>query len=214
MVKTKGLLLLVFVLVILLCVDLCGDFLYTVDGKVYEGKMVALKYDVIFFNVYKFGRLHKMMRFPLPQIWKMEFNTPQKEGLPALFDMESSYNKFRKGKRVKSVELKGTENWVDTGIDVRVGQDILFSVTGSIYIDAENQVFQNGELNLTINRNKPLPNQPTGSVISRVGKKEEPFYVGDDKAPFYMSRGGRLYIGINDFDLKDNSGSFTVKIFF
>lgn len=203
-----------FLLVACLCVDLYGDFLYTVDGKVYEGKMVAFKYNVIFFNVYKFGRLHKMMRFPLPQVWKMEFNTPQKEGLPALYDMESSYNKFRKGKRIKTVELKGTESWVDTGIDVRVGQDILFSVTGSIYIDTDHQVYQNGELNLTINRKKPLPNQPTGSVISRVGKRGGAFYVGDDKAPFYMSRGGRLYVGINDFNLKDNSGSFSVKIFY
>jgi hypothetical protein len=213
-VKNNGSILLVAVLCVLLWGNQWGDFLYTVDGKVYEGKMVAFKYNVVFFNVYKFGRLHKMMRFPLPQVWKMEFNTPQKDGLPTPFDIDSSYDKFRKGKRVKTIELKGTENWVDTGIDVRVGQDILFSITGSINIDAESQVYQNGELNLTINRRKPLANQPTGSVISRVGKRGEAFYVGDDKAPFYMSNGGRLFIGINDFDFTDNSGSFSVKIYY
>lgn len=201
-------------LLFLLKICLFGDFLYTVDGKVYEGKMVAFKYNVIFFNVYKFGKFFRLMRFPLSEVWKMEFNQRENEGLISPFEIESSYTKFRQGKNSKTFEIMGSQAWLDTGINVRIGQEVLFSVTGSINIDQETKVFQNGELNLTLNRNKPLPNHPTGALISKVGEKGEPFYVGDDKAPFHMIQNDRLYIGINDFDFEDNSGSFKVIVYY
>lgn len=193
---------------------LIGDFLYTVDGKVYEGKLVAFKYNVIFFNVYKFGKFFRLMRFPLSEVWKMEFNQRENEGLLSPFEIESSYTKFRKGKRTKTIEIRGNQAWLDTGINVKIGQEILFSVSGSINIDEKTKVFQNGELNLTLNARKPLPNHPTGAFISKVGERGEPFYVGDDKAPFHMTHNDRLYIGINDYNYEDNSGSFKVTIYF
>jgi hypothetical protein len=191
-----------------------GDYLYTVDGQMYEGQMVAFKYNVIFFNVYKFGKFHRLIRFPLSQVWKIEFNQRQKEGLLSPFDIESSYDKFRQGKRKIVINLPGDQEWVDTGINVTIGQEILFSVSGFINIDEDTRVFQNGELKLNINRGKPLPNHPTGAVISKVGERGVPFYVGNDKAPFHMTKKNRLYVGINDFNFKDNSGSFKVTIYY
>ncbi|MCK4835246.1 MAG: hypothetical protein KAT17_01345, partial [Candidatus Aminicenantes bacterium] len=171
-------------------------------------------YNVIFFNVYKFGKFYQLMRFPLAQVWKIEFNQRKKEGLLSPFDIESSYKKFRKGKRKKVIEIKADQNWINTGIDVTMGQEILFSDTGFIYIDEDTRVFQNGELKLTLNKHKPLPSHPTGAVISKVGNRGYPFYVGDDKAPFHMTKKNRLYVGINDFNFEDNSGSFKVTIYY
>ena len=193
---------------------LLGDFLYTIDGQMYEGQMVAFKYNVIFFNVYKFGKFHRLMRFPLSQVWKIEFNQRKEEGLLSPFDIESSYDKFRKGKRKIVIDLPGDQEWIDTGINVTIGQEILFSVNGFVYIDENTRVYQNGELKLNINRNKPLSNHPTGAVISKVGVRGSPFYVGDDKAPFHMTKNNRLYVGINDFNFEDNSGSFKVTIYY
>ena len=79
--KNNKNLMVVLCFLILLQVDLSGDFLYTVDGKVFEGQMVAFKYNVIFLNVYRFGKFHRLMRFPLSQVWKIEFNQREKEGL-------------------------------------------------------------------------------------------------------------------------------------
>ena len=106
------------------------------------------------------------------------------------------------------------QKWVDTEIDVVIGQDILFSATGSIYIDKNTMVYQNGESELNWDNKKPLPNQPTGAIIGRVGKKGEMFYIGNDKAPFQMVQKGRLYIGINDIDFSDNSGKFNVTVYY
>lgn len=203
-----------FVVLAFLGVDLSGDFLHTVDGKVYEGKMAAFKFDTIYFNVYKFGKIHRTKRFPLYRVWKIEFNEPRKEGLQSPFEVEQNYNHFRKGKRSKKIALPGNQKWLDTGIDVRIGQEILFLTSGSIQIDEKTNVFHSGEEYVNWNRNKPLPNQPTGAVIGRVGRKGELFYIGDDKFPFQMAVKGRLFIGINDFDCSNNSGQFDVTIYY
>jgi len=192
---------------------LWSDLLHTTDRKVYEGKLVAFKFNTIFFNVYKFGKIVSSERFPLDKVWKIEFNEPEKR-LESSYDLEQNYEKLRRGKRSKKIVLQGTTKWIDTGIDVRLGQDILFDVTGSIYIDERTSVFQNGELELNWNKGKPLPNQPTGAIIGKIGEKGTMFYIGADRAPFQVIEKGRLIIGVNDFDFKDNSGKFTVTIFF
>jgi hypothetical protein len=205
---------LILTVLIACSLNLVGDTLHTVDKKVYEGKMVAFKYDTIYFNVYKFDKIYKTMRFPLHKIWKIEFNDPKKVGLESSFEVEQNYNKLRKGKRSKKVVLEATDKWLDTGINVKIGQEILFSASGSIYINDKTMVYQTGETYLNWNKKKPLPNQPTGAVIGKVGKKGKFFYIGDDKAPFQMSAQGRLFIGINDFNFTDNNGKFTVTVYY
>jgi hypothetical protein len=208
-----------FVSLILLIVigftsTISGDYLHTVDRKVYEGKMVAFKYDTIYFNVYKFDKIYKTIRFPLHKVWKIEFNEPKKDGLQSSFEVEQNYNKLRKGKRSKRLTLEANKNWVDTGINVKIGQEILFQATGSINIDPETVVYQTGELYLNWNKKKPLPNQPTGAIIGKIGNKGTNFYIGDDKAPSQIGTEGRLFIGINDYNFNDNSGKFTVTVYY
>jgi hypothetical protein len=196
-------------------VDLIGDFLHTVDRKVYEGKMVAFRESTVFFNVYKFGKISETRRFSLAQIWKIEFNEPGKAGLASSFEVEQNYNKLRRGKRSKNIILDAGQNWIDTGIDVRNGMNVLFSASGSIYINSRTQVFQNGDdVNMKWEKKKPLPNMPTGAIIGKVNTNGPLFYIGDDKAPKLMHTNGRLFIGINDFDFKDNSGEFNITIYY
>lgn len=194
--------------------NLSSDTLTTVDREVYEGKMVAFKYGVIYFNIYKFGRYHSKKTFPLEKIWKIEFNTPKKDILQSQFETESKYKKLRRRKRLKKVILNGENRWINTGIKLTSGREILFEVTGSITIKKDTTVFQNGELELQWHRNKQMPTQPTGAVIARVGEEGKPFYVGGNKAPIRISEDGNLFIGINDFDFSDNTGKFQVSIYY
>lgn len=205
----------IFLMLLVMLVSCLGaDKLTTVDRREYEGKLVAFKFNTVYFNVYKFGKVTGTKRFPLYEVWKIEFNAPKKEGLDTSYEMESNYRKLRRGKRSKKIILDAGQKWVDTGIEVRIGKDVLFTASGSIYIDKDTKVFQNGELTLHPNNKKPIPNQPTGAVIARVGKRGEPFYVGNDKAPFQITQKGNLFIGINDFDFTDNSGKFTVTVYY
>ncbi len=207
------LIILIFISV-LIVKPIFNDWLYTVDDKKYEGKFVAFKYNTIYFNVYKFDKFFKSMRFPLYKVWKIEFNSSKSKGSESSFEIESSYKKFRKGKRVRKIIINGNEKWKNTGISVKIGQDILFNVKGVIYINSKTMVYPYGELKLKWDNNKPLPNQPTGSLIAKIGEKGKPFYIGDDKAPFRISSKGTLYIGINDSNFNDNSGKFEVTIYY
>jgi len=38
------------------------------------------------------------------------------------------------------------------------------------------------------------------------------FFIGSDRGSFRVKNGGRLYLGVNDDYLGDNSGSFQVRI--
>ncbi|MEN8152497.1 MAG: hypothetical protein ABFR75_00615 [Acidobacteriota bacterium] len=204
---------------ILLCfvftfsIFLYGDTLYTVDNKVYTGKLVAFKFDTVYFNVYKFGKISETKRFPLFKIHKIVFN-PKKDMIESSFEIEQKYKKLRRGKRVKTIILKAGTKWMDTNIKLREKQSILFSTTGSIVIKGEQKVYQYGELNVSFHMQKQLPTQPTGAIIAKIGKEGTPFYIGANLAPFKINKAGKLFIGINDFNFDDNSGNFTVKIYY
>lgn len=193
--------------------SLTADILYTTDNKVYEGKFVAFRFETIYFNVYKFGKVSDSKRFPLFKVHKIIFN-PKQEGVEVSYELEQKYRKLRKGKRVIRITLQAGKDWKDTGVRLREDQDILFSITGSINIAKENKVFHYGELNVKWNKNKQLPTQPTGAVIAKIGKDGIPFYVGNNKAPFKSKKKGRLFIGINDFEFNDNKGEFSVTIYY
>jgi len=190
-----------------------ADILYTIDNQVYEGKFVAYRYETIYFNVYKFGKISDSKRFPLFKVHKIIFN-PKQEGVETSYELEQKYTKLRKGKRVIRVNLPAGLEWKDTGINMKEDQDILFSITGSITIEKDHKVLHYGELNVQWNKKKQLPTQPTGAVIAKIGEDGLPFYVGDNKAPFKSKKNGRLFIGINDYKFEDNEGEFTITIYY
>lgn len=190
-----------------------ADTLYTIDNQVYEGKLVAFKYGTIYFNVYKFGKISNTKRFPLFKVHKIVFN-PREDGVETSYEIEQTYKRMRRGKRIRTVLLSADSKWLKTDIKLKKNQKILFTISGSIMISKDHKVYQDGELNVTWNRKKQLPTQPTGAVIARIGEKGIPFYVGNNKAPFIVKKKGFLYIGINDFNFKDNSGEFTVRVYY
>jgi len=210
----RSLIFLIIVFVLAFYVYPNTHILYTVDGTKYEGKLVAFKYGLLHFNIYKFNKYKSLRKFPISQVWKIEFNTQKEIGITSSFETEALYAKLRRGKRVKRVKLQGNTQWLNTGISLRIGQDILFSITGAIYINSNKKVYQNGELSVKWNKNKQLPVQPTGAVIAKIGKKGKPFYVGNNKTPIKSKEKGILYIGINDFNFNDNKDNFTVKIYY
>jgi len=115
---------------------------------------------------------------------------------------------------VRTIILRGDEKWLKTGINLKKNQSVLFSISGFITIKKDHKVYQFGELEVIWNKKKQLPTQPTGAVIAKIGKKGIPFYIGNNKAPFVIKKKGTLFLGINDFNLTDNSGKFTVRIYY
>lgn len=69
-----------------------------------------------------------------------------------------------------------------------------------------------GERNSPRNYLRPMPGQPAPALIGRIGDGAAPFIIGAEAGPFRVRSSGRLYLGINDDVLTDNTGSLRVTI--
>ena len=58
-----------------------------------------------------------------------------------------------------------------------------------------------------------MPNRSAAALIGRIGDSDL-FYIGDDRSAIRIRGGGRLFLGINDDFLQDNSGSLRVTIYY
>jgi hypothetical protein len=115
--------------------------------------------------------------------------------------------------RQRAVLVNADRQWTDTGITVRAGDVFRFDPTGVIEWGPGRQDGPGGEVNSPTNRNRPMSNQPGGALIGRIGTgSADMFYVGADRGTFRARTSGRLYLGINDDYLQDNSGAFRVII--
>jgi hypothetical protein len=126
---------------------------------------------------------------------------------------------YRRQQREKSITISAGQAWTDTGIDIDPSTTIEIVAEGQINVDRNRPAGPDGEFN-NLNLGKstfPVPNKGAGALIARVRYSDG----RNSKALFIGSRGfikpetnesGRLYIGINDDYLQDNTGSYRVTI--
>jgi hypothetical protein len=115
--------------------------------------------------------------------------------------------------RQRTVAVYADRQWTDTGINVRAGDVIRFDPTGVIQWGPGRQDGPAGEVNSPYNRNRPIPGSAGGALIGRIGTGAgDMFYIGGDRGTFRARTSGRLYLGINDDYLQDNSGQFRVLV--
>jgi len=112
----------------------------------------------------------------------------------------------------RTITVPATQPWVDTGLNVRQGETIFFSASGQTQFgpNAEHTAGPAGSTTGLIERRATIPTALAGALIGRIGNGR-PFGIGD-QASIQMPATGRLFLGINDVNFKDNSGSFAVTI--
>jgi len=58
-----------------------------------------------------------------------------------------------------------------------------------------------------------MPDRPAGALIGRIGSSpDDTFFIGAERLPFRVRTSGRLYLGINDDTLDDDTGAFQVAV--
>ncbi|MEX2016160.1 MAG: LecA/PA-IL family lectin, partial [Candidatus Hydrogenedentales bacterium] len=93
---------------------------------------------------------------------------------------------------------------------MRAGDEVTFNATGKVQWagNADTQVEWRGAGDRK-SQNAPIPELAIGHLIARIGVNGQPVSAGGTiRAP----RAGRLYLGINDDVVTDNSGSFQVTV--
>ena len=116
-----------------------------------------------------------------------------------------------RGMRERQINVTAREPWIDTGIDVRAGQQIYFQAGGETRWGPNRRDGAAGERNSPYNAGRPLPDRPAASLIGRIGERDL-FFIGADPGPFRVRSAGRLYLGVNDDVLTDNSGALRVTV--
>ncbi|MBD0370904.1 MAG: hypothetical protein ICV60_08725 [Pyrinomonadaceae bacterium] len=110
----------------------------------------------------------------------------------------------------RNVEVALGPNWVDTGIDVRRGQRIQITSTGTIYA-GRSRITPAG-LRST-DPNAPLPRAAEGVLIATIGTDPNaPITEIGANREFQADRDGRLYLTVNRGDYTDARGSFNAQV--
>ncbi len=111
-----------------------------------------------------------------------------------------------------SVQVPANQPWTDTGITVKKGDRVSFQATGQINFGQSGGQTAGPDGNGDVkNPAYPVPVAGAGAFIGKVGNSAA-FPIGSNTQPIVMPADGRLYVGINDNELGDNSGAFSVVI--
>jgi hypothetical protein len=113
----------------------------------------------------------------------------------------------------RTVVVPGNVQWTNTGFNVARGQYLRFEPSGEIRLSMNGDDIGRpaGALNARHADKATIPTIPVGALIGRVGNGQ-PFSIGDTTMAFDMPDSGRLFLGVNDDHVQDNSGNYVVKV--
>ena len=124
------------------------------------------------------------------------------------------------GRRELTIDVPGNSQGTDTGIDLRAGDRVTLSATGTVIAGQRAGAVspngrQGGASSIIGNPRYPFPSAGAGALIGVLrttgGQQSQPFLVGAQMT-FTAPADGRLYLLINDDNYSDNGGSFSVRI--
>jgi hypothetical protein len=108
------------------------------------------------------------------------------------------------------VSVPARDDWTYASLVVRRGDRILVSATGKVKLSSTREAGPEG---VSIDdKDKLLVEKPTGGLIAVIGDDNDDFvYIGRE-GEFVATRDGKLFLSVNEGDLSDNDGSFSVRI--
>jgi hypothetical protein len=193
---------------IVLPLTLSADTLYLRNGSRIQGELVSVRSGTVEFRERR-GFGSRVVTYDRDEVDRIEFERASSSS------GSSNSNERPFGLRERTVVVSADVAWNDAGIDVRPGQTIYFEATGQVRWGGNRRDGPAGERNSPESPLRPMPSRPGGSLIGKVGSdSSDLFFIGDEKGPIRVRSSGRLYLGINDQFLQDNSGNFRVTVYY
>ncbi len=204
----------VFLLILLACVvSAKADTIYLRDGRTIRGTLLG----------YTNGRF-------AVRVWPNRGNTPDanvRESRPGQQRIEEGEIMFFRPNEIERIEIDGRsldelkyqtrsidvalgQDWIDSGIDLRRGEHVQTTATGTI-LAGRSRITPDG---LRSNDpNAPLPRAAEGLLIGAVGSEaSSPIIELGSSREFVAERDGRLYLTVNRGAYSDARGSFSVQV--
>lgn len=221
-------------LIVSLSVLASADTLRLKDGSIIKGKIVSFGGGQFVVAMGE-GSRRRELRFSAAEVESIKF---EESGPAAASTRTASYKEPEKtaesqdkivieserapvkpsGEKMKPIEWSikvsadSTANgWTNTGWVVKKGQRIHISGDGRVSL-GRNQTSPPSGLSSLDDDQKLLKNVPTGALIAVIGDDNNDFiYIGAERE-FTATRDGSLFLGINEGNLEDNSGAYSVKV--
>lgn len=195
-------------LALLMSASLQADTLYLRDGSRVQGELIAVRNGTIEFEERRGYGSGRTLRFDRDEVVRIEFENNRRGN-------DFSAGGRPSGMRERQTVVSADVAWNDTGIEVRAGQTIYFEAQGQVRWGRDRRDGPAGERNSPSNPNRPMGNRNAAALIGKVGNgSNDYFFIGDDTGPIRMRASGRLYLGVNDDVLTDNSGNFRVVVYY
>jgi hypothetical protein len=182
------------------------------DGRVVHGKLYTIKENALTIDPQGGGRED----FDLSNVARLYVSAPASRQLYAA-QLGAGQAVATAGNTPASIpagaiQVDGSRAWTDTGVTVRKGDRLGFSTTGQIAIRSGDEAKVSPDGSPTErDPGAPVPALGVGGLVGRVGTGA-PFPIGSSSTLITMPANGRLYLGINDKGVSDNSGAFIVTI--
>jgi hypothetical protein len=101
--------------------------------------------------------------------------------------------------------------WTNSGLVVRKGQRIRISASGRVSLGRGRFSTPGGVTTIT-DPDKLMRNEATGALIAVIGDDNDDFILVGPRREFVAQRDGVLFLGVNEGDLADNTGSYDIVI--
>ncbi len=186
---------------------LAADTLVLRNGQRVDGELVSVRGDIIEFR--EAGWRGRVVQINRDEVMRIEFDRDRTPDRGVTLGGRPS------GMREREVIVSADVAWNDSGVEVRAGQTLYFSAEGRVRWGPDRRDGPAGERNSPRNPNRPMPTRPAAGLIGKVGESAtDYFFIGDEEGAIRMRSSGRLYLGINDDYLRDNTGNFRVTLYY
>ena len=101
--------------------------------------------------------------------------------------------------------------WTNSGLVVRKGQRLRISASGRVSLGRGRFSTPNGVASIQ-DSDKLMRNEATGALIAVIGDDNDDFILIGPRRDFVAQRDGVLFLGVNEGDLADNTGSYDIVI--
>lgn len=218
-----------------------GDTIRLKDGSILKGKIVSFEGGTFVVQIGE-GSRKRQLSFTSAEIASITFDSPTGAPQTAPTNRNASYeepatistpkvittdnmgrsnppsNSSGSGEKMQPIEWQvkvladNTANgWTNSGWVVKKGQRIRITGEGKVTLGKGQTSTPSGLPSLNDDQ-KLLKNVATGALIAVIGDDNNDFiYVGAERE-FVATRDGALFLGLNEGNLNDNTGSYNVKI--
>ena len=101
--------------------------------------------------------------------------------------------------------------WTNSGLVVRKGQRLRISASGRVSL-GRGRFSMPGGMSSIQDNDKLMRNEATGALIAVIGDDNDDFILIGPRRDFVAQRDGVLFLGVNEGDLTDNTGSYDIVI--